>query len=86
MNDDDDLLTVLLRRPAWHADALCREYRHLNWFPERGTSTAELRAVCARCSVQAECLADALARGVVGFWAGTTTRERRRQARAARAA
>jgi hypothetical protein len=47
--------------PAWHADALCREYSGLSWFPERGASTLEQRAICARCIVVAECAAAAMA-------------------------
>lgn len=46
-------LTALLRRPAWMADALCREYPHLNFL---GDSLAAKR-VCSRCLVIEECRA-----------------------------
>lgn len=45
----DDLpdLTSLLNRPAWHADAACREHPELTWFPARGESVNAAKAVCA---------------------------------------
>jgi WhiB family redox-sensing transcriptional regulator len=47
--------------PSWHSDALCREYPDLSWFPERGASTLEQRAICARCIVGQECAEAAMA-------------------------
>jgi hypothetical protein len=47
--------------PAWHADALCREYSGLSWFPERGAPSLVQRAICARCIVVVECAAAAMA-------------------------
>lgn len=73
------LLELLLGRPAWHRDALCREYPELSWFPGRGEPTGPLTAVCARCLVRDECLAQALDAGdrVQGIWGGTSERGRR---------
>lgn len=75
-----DLLELIARRPAWHADAACREAPpEVSWFPERG-QTAELpREVCDRCLVAAECRAWALAQGdaLEGVWAGMSKAGRR---------
>lgn len=71
-------LEELVARPAWHRDALCREYPGLDWFPDRHPST-EVVAVCSACLVNRECLAAAMAGfGERGVWAGTTERERKR--------
>jgi len=49
------------------------------WFPERGESCKEAKAVCAGCVVRAECLEHALARPEkFGVWGGKSERERRR--------
>lgn len=64
--------------PAWHRDALCREYPALNWFPTRGESLDAVRAVCARCLVRAECAAEALDDPTLhGVWAGLSQADRR---------
>lgn len=80
--DVDELyhLLELLARPAWHADALCREpdYEHINFMPEKGERAAAAKAVRTRCLVRAECLHFALVRAEVGVWGGTTDRERSR--------
>src|SRR5262245_51825502 len=71
-----DVIADLLHRPAWHADALCREYPDVNFFPTRGEDTGPAKTVCATCLVRAECLAatDSLTHGV---WGGTSMVERR---------
>lgn len=72
-------LVELLVRPAWHADAACREHPGLSWFPPRGDYRAANAAleVCAACLVRAECLEFALARpDSAGLWGGTTARQR----------
>lgn len=82
----DELIELLALRPAWHADALCREPAHSNIdFVPSGRGEATLRmirdakAVCRRCIVRAECLAAALADPTThGIWGGTSAIERRR--------
>jgi len=72
-------------RPAWMADALCREFPQLSWFPERGESVEPAKAVCARCLVAEECeryAADQPA-PLAGIWAGESARSRRNGRRAA---
>jgi WhiB family redox-sensing transcriptional regulator len=80
-----DLLAQLVDEPAWMADALCREppYRELRWwFGGHGGDQRPARAVCARCTVRAECLDYALTTRVCGelidgVWGGTSKNERR---------
>ena len=70
-------LVALLARPAWHADALCREYPTLAWIPERGQSLRDTKAVCARCMVQVECLAAGIAGDEAGVWGGLSGQQRK---------
>lgn len=73
-----DFLTSL--RPAWHRDALCREFPSVDFYPSGPASLEPAKAVCARCAVRQECLQFALddvdAR-YHGVWGGTSMRERR---------
>jgi WhiB family redox-sensing transcriptional regulator len=49
------------------------------FFPERGASTREAKAVCRGCEVRDECLEYALDQGEkFGIWGGLSERERRR--------
>lgn len=76
-----DLIAALRRRPAWQSDALCAEpqYPLSLFFPERGATGEQAKAVCARCSVRAECAAFADQHGqqLHGAWGGTNGRDRR---------
>ena len=56
----------LLERPAWMRDALCKEYPRAWWFPTRGESVVEAKAICRCCAVQFECLEYALTTGSSG--------------------
>lgn len=48
------------------------------FYPDRGGSSSEARAICSRCPVRAECLEYALEeREPFGIWGGTSERERR---------
>lgn len=48
------------------------------FFPERGASVAEAKAVCRSCPVIDACLEYALQEGIkVGIWGGCSERERR---------
>lgn len=72
-------LAELLRKPAWHADAACREHPEVSWFPRRGEQLDAVRAICSDCLVQAECQSYALEQGswLAGVWGGTSERQRR---------
>ena len=76
-----DELVELIRRPAWHEDAACREApESVSWCPGRGVDTGPPKAVCQRCLVAGECLAWAVGQGpsLQGNWGGLSDRERRR--------
>ena len=63
----------------WRDAAECvRQTRTVNFFPERGQSGMEAKAICAVCPVQQPCLEFALSSDVsCGVWGGTTESERR---------
>lgn len=62
----------------WQSRANCLGVDPDLFFPERGASTAEAKAVCAGCVVREQCLEYALANGEkFGIWGGTSERERR---------
>lgn len=86
MSDDD--LVVRVRGPAgeWADQGLCVNHPNQDlWFPERGASTAEAKAICRACPVQRPCLEYAVANGEkFGIWGGKSERERRRIRRSAR--
>lgn len=68
---------------SWQAQANCVGVDPDIFFPERGASTKEAKAICAACSVREDCLEYALANGEkFGIWGGTSERERRRLRRA----
>lgn len=80
---DTFLFTIRGDVTGWHHEAACRAADvDPAWFwPSRGQSNDEARAVCARCPVRQRCLDDALSRGEWadhGIWGGTSERERRR--------
>jgi WhiB family redox-sensing transcriptional regulator len=64
---------------AWQNYANCQGVDPDLFFPARGDSTAEAKAVCAGCTVRADCLEYALETVQrFGIWGGTAERERRR--------
>ncbi len=63
----------------WQERANCLGVDPDLFFPERGASTREAKAVCKGCEVRGECLEYALAHGEkFGIWGGLSERERRR--------
>lgn len=68
-----------LDSPEWMDQGLCAQTDPETWFPEKGGSVREAKAICATCPVVAECLDYALARQErFGIWGGLSERERRR--------
>jgi WhiB family redox-sensing transcriptional regulator len=62
----------------WADQAVCAQTDPESFFPEKGGSTRQAKAVCAQCFVQAECLDYALtADERFGVWGGLSERERR---------
>ena len=63
----------------WITRAACLGIDPDLFFPERGNSTREAKAVCAGCPVRLDCLVYALAWSEkFGIWGGHSERERRR--------
>jgi WhiB family redox-sensing transcriptional regulator len=64
---------------GWQMYANCLGVDPDLFFPERGASTKEAKAVCKGCVVREDCLEYALANGEkFGIWGGLSERERRR--------
>jgi len=71
-------LTHLFIDQPWADQALCAQTDPEMFFPDKGGSTREAKAVCAQCFVQAECLDWALTTNErFGIWGGLSERERR---------
>ncbi len=69
---------------AWQQQALCAQTDPEAFFPEKGGSTREAKAICLSCEVREDCLEYALANDErFGIWGGLSERERRRLRRAA---
>jgi WhiB family redox-sensing transcriptional regulator len=67
------------RERRWQERANCLGVDPDLFFPERGASTREAKAVCGSCEVRAECLEYALDHAEkFGIWGGLSERERRR--------
>lgn len=63
----------------WMVDSLCAQTDPEAFYPEKGGSTREAKAVCLRCEVREPCLEYALEREErFGIWGGLSERERRR--------
>jgi hypothetical protein len=61
------------------ADALCLEHPEVNFFPDRGQSSAPAKSLCGRCLCLRECREYALADpDLMGVWGGTSQRDRSR--------
>lgn len=71
-----DLLDGLI--PRWHAKGACIDADPSLFFPVRGASNKEAKALCAGCAVRSECLDFALAENIHhGVWGGLSDRQRR---------
>jgi WhiB family redox-sensing transcriptional regulator len=68
----------------WRVSALCSQTDPEAFFPEKGGSTREAKAVCRGCEVKQECLEYALDHDErFGIWGGLSERERRKLKRRA---
>jgi WhiB family redox-sensing transcriptional regulator len=63
----------------WREDAACVQHAGtVDFFPERGASVREAKAVCAACAVRTPCLEYAMRwNHLSGVWGGLSERERR---------
>jgi WhiB family transcriptional regulator, redox-sensing transcriptional regulator len=75
----DSVLTDQDQGSSWQLDAECVRHAHeVDFFPARGESVRDAKAVCALCPVKRECLDFALRLKVAhGVWGGLSERERR---------
>jgi WhiB family transcriptional regulator, redox-sensing transcriptional regulator len=65
--------------PAWMRFANCAGVDASLFFPDRGASSKEAKAVCAGCVVREACLEYSLTNGEKhGVWGGMCERDRRR--------
>lgn len=73
-------MTVLdVIRPAWQHQGACHDMATEIFFPDRGISTNPAKAICAGCTVRAECLEHSMTQPErFGIWGGLSERERRR--------
>ncbi len=56
---------------------ICAQVDPDQWFPEKGDSPRQAKAICRNCSVSIECLQYALEHPAIeGIWGGTTFKER----------
>jgi WhiB family transcriptional regulator, redox-sensing transcriptional regulator len=80
--DDQDLT------PEWWRQAECLHHvGRVDFFPARGESAREAKAICADCGVRKQCLEYALQWDpLCGVWGGKSERERRQIRRDRRAA
>lgn len=75
-----------LRHLRWQLDAACNGMDRELFFSAERDDLAPLRAVCASCPVQQDCLDYANEHRLLGFWGGATETERKRQRRRERRA
>lgn len=67
----------------WRDAALCAQTDPEAFFPDKGGSTRDAKAICSRCAVRPECLQAALDNDErFGIWGGLSERERRHLKRA----
>jgi hypothetical protein len=52
---DGESLFALLERPAWQADAACREHPEIDWFRTMGDNHPAAKRVYAGCLVRNPC-------------------------------
>lgn len=64
---------------AWKLDGSCRQNAPDAWYPAKGGSARQVKAICADCPVQAACLEYALTNGERwGIWGGLSAAERQK--------
>lgn len=69
-----------LHLPDWYEDALCAQTDPEAFFPEKGGSTRNAKAMCLRCDVREQCLEAAIDRDErFGIWGAMSERDRRKE-------
>lgn len=75
-----------IRRQDWRDAALCAQVDPDRWFPAKGETAADVKAICRQCPVRRDCLEYAVVNNEIwGVWGGLNSKERRelRKGRAA---
>lgn len=73
------LTAVGIGMPDWIEDGLCAQADPEAYYPDKGGSTQEAKAICRTCPVRNECLQWALDNDErFGVWGGLSERERRK--------
>jgi WhiB family redox-sensing transcriptional regulator len=73
------LAAAILTPEPWVQDALCAQVDPELWFPERGASNREAKAICEACDVRLQCLEYSIRnKESWGTWGGVGERDRRR--------
>jgi hypothetical protein len=73
-------IVLFINQQPWATDALCAQTDPDVFHPDRGASTREAKAICAKCPVRAECLDFALTAGErFGVWGGLLSERERRK-------
>lgn len=68
-----------INNDTWMTRGNCRHVDPELFFPERGASTDDAKAICAGCTVRDECLEYAIGHNIkFGIWGGKTIKQRRR--------
>ena len=76
--DDDAIAGRSPQDLDWQDDGLCKESDPEAFFPEKGGSTKQAKAVCRRCPITEKCLQYALENGErYGIWGGQSEHQRR---------
>jgi WhiB family redox-sensing transcriptional regulator len=76
--DDDAIVGRSPQDLDWQDDGLCKESDPEAFFPEKGGSTKQAKAVCKRCPITEECLQYALENNErYGIWGGQSEHQRR---------
>ncbi|HXW34110.1 MAG TPA: WhiB family transcriptional regulator [Acidimicrobiales bacterium] len=76
---DQPPIADLFRRPDWQSEAACRGEPVSTFIADRRVPTSKAVQLCASCGVREQCLEFALTDpALVGYWAGTSARDRRR--------
>lgn len=65
--------------PPWAGEALCAQTDPEIFFPDKGGSNRDAKAVCSRCPVTSKCFDYALANNeAYGIWGGMSEFDRRK--------
>lgn len=83
---DDELLELAIAvgvtseaTPTWQDLAVCAQTDPASFFPSKGESTREAKAICGGCEARPDCLEYALDNDIRhGIWGGTSERERKK--------